>query len=85
MDKRYKTGQFAEMLGVTVKTLQNWDRAGKLKANRTITGKRYYTDEHLEQVKKMEQEKSTQIEKNRQMHMLHGIHMLNGTDVVENE
>ncbi len=85
MDKRYKTGEFAKMLGVTVKTLQNWDRAGKLKANRTITGKRYYTDEHLDQIEKIEQEKAAQIEKKRQMHMPHGIHMLHRTDVAENE
>lgn len=31
------------MLGVTVKTLQRWDREGILKAYRTPTDKRYYT------------------------------------------
>ena len=39
----YKPNQFAEMLGVSVKTLQRWDNAGKLIANRTPTDRRYYT------------------------------------------
>ena len=39
----YKPKQFAEMLGVTVKTLQRWDNDGKLIANRTPTDRRYYT------------------------------------------
>ena len=43
----YKPQDFAEMLGVSVKTLQRWDREGKLKAFRTPTDRRYYTDEHL--------------------------------------
>jgi len=39
----YKPQEFAEMLGVTVKTLQRWDNDGKLKAFRTPTDRRYYT------------------------------------------
>ena len=38
----YKPQDFAEMLGVSVKTLQRWDREGKLKAFRTPTDRRYY-------------------------------------------
>ena len=30
----YKPKDFAELLGVSVKTLQRWDREGTLKANR---------------------------------------------------
>lgn len=33
----YKPKDFAELLGVSVKTLQRWDREGILKANRTPT------------------------------------------------
>ena len=36
----YKRKEFAEMLGVTVKTLQRWDNDGKLKAFRTPTDRR---------------------------------------------
>ena len=39
----YKPNQFAEMIGVSVKTLQRWDNDGKLIANRTPTDRRYYT------------------------------------------
>ena len=39
----YKPKDFAELIGVSVKTLQRWDREGILKANRTPTNRRYYT------------------------------------------
>lgn len=41
--KNYKPKDFAEMIGVSVKTLQRWDREGILIANRTPTERRYYT------------------------------------------
>ena len=45
----YKPKDFAELLGVSVKTLQSWDRDGILKANRTPTDRRYYTyDQYLQ-------------------------------------
>ena len=45
----YKPKDFAELLGVSVKTLQRWDRDGILKSNRTPTDRRYYTyDQYLQ-------------------------------------
>lgn len=45
----YKPKDFAELLGISVKTLQRWDRQGILKANRTPTDRRYYTyDQYLQ-------------------------------------
>lgn len=45
----YKPKDFAELIGVSVKTLQRWDRDGILKANRTPTDRRYYTyDQYLQ-------------------------------------
>ena len=45
----YKAKDFAELLGVSVKTLQRWDREGTLKVNRTPTDRRYYTyDQYLQ-------------------------------------
>ena len=45
----YKPKDFAELLGVSIKTLQRWDREGILKANRTPTDRRYYTyDQYLQ-------------------------------------
>ncbi len=41
----YKPKEFAEMIGVSVKTLQRWDRENILKAYRTPKGRRYYTDQ----------------------------------------
>lgn len=43
----YKPKDFAELLGVSVKTLQRWDRENILKAKRTPTDRRYYTSEDI--------------------------------------
>ena len=40
----YTVGEFAKLIGVSVKTLQRWDRDGVLIAHRTLTNRRYYTD-----------------------------------------
>jgi predicted site-specific integrase-resolvase len=47
----YKQKDFAELLGISVKTPQRWDREGTLKANRTPTNRRYYTYDHYLQFK----------------------------------
>lgn len=45
----YKPKEFTELLNVTVKTLQRWDREKTLVANRTPTNRRYYTyDQYLQ-------------------------------------
>lgn len=45
----YKPKDFAKLLGISVKTLQRWNRNGVLKANRTPTDRRYYTyDQYLQ-------------------------------------
>ena len=45
----YKPKDFAELLNVSVKTLQRWDRDAILIAKRTPTDRRYYTyDQYLE-------------------------------------
>lgn len=46
----YTIRQFAERIGVSVKTLQRWDREGRLQPRRTPGNRRLYTDEHLRQV-----------------------------------
>lgn len=49
MSKHYKPKEFAELLNVSVITLQRWDNNGKLKAFRSPTNRRYYTyEQHLE-------------------------------------
>lgn len=44
MDKIYTISEMAKALKVHVITLQRWDREGKLKAHRTLTNRRYYTE-----------------------------------------
>lgn len=52
----YKVGEFAEKIGVSVSTLQRWDRTNILKSRRTPTNQRYYTDEDLNRVLNLEKE-----------------------------
>lgn len=49
LNKHYKPKEFAELLNVSVITLQRWDNGGKLKAFRSPTNRRYYTyEQYLE-------------------------------------
>src|ERR1700726_1139873 len=43
----YTPSEFGKRIHVSVKTLQRWDRQGVLKAHRTATNRRYYTQEDL--------------------------------------
>ena len=43
----YDVRQFASPIGVSVSTLQRWDRQGRLKSQRTPGNRRLYADEHL--------------------------------------
>lgn len=52
----YKVGEFAEKVGVSISTLQRWDRTDVLKSKRTPTNQRYYTDEDLNKVLNLEDE-----------------------------
>jgi len=45
-----RISEAAEFLGVCKATLRHWDNIGKLKANKTPTGRRLYTKEQLESV-----------------------------------
>ena len=51
LNKHYKPKEFAELLNVSVLTLQRWDNAGKLKAFRTPTDRRYYTYDQYKEYK----------------------------------
>lgn len=56
----YKVGEFAEKVGVSISTLQRWDRTNVLKSKRTPTNQRYYTDEDLNKVLNLEAETKSQ-------------------------
>lgn len=45
----YNISEFSKLTGVAVKTLQRWDREGRLVPSRTPTNRRLYTDDHLAQ------------------------------------
>jgi excisionase family DNA binding protein len=47
LSKIYKVSQAAELLGVSVSTMQRWDREGRIKAYRNAANRRYYTQEQL--------------------------------------
>lgn len=57
----YTASAFAKKVGVTVKTLQRWDRTGKLPAKRTQTNRRYYTEDDLCKVLKTPKAKPATI------------------------
>lgn len=43
-----KPSEFANRIGVCLKTVQSWDNRGILPARRTPTNRRYYTEEDVE-------------------------------------
>ena len=45
----YNVGEFAKIAGVSVSTLQRWDRQGILKAHRSPTNRRFYTQDQADQ------------------------------------
>ncbi len=47
-NNHYKPSEFAELINISVRTLQRWDNEGILKAFRTPSNRRYYTyDQYL--------------------------------------
>lgn len=80
MEKIYNVSEAAKKIGVSVKTLQRWDRDGKLVANRTPSNRRYYTDSQLKNIKEDTFDKKDMIEtiKNKYENMKkHGMTMEN--------
>ena len=46
----FNIDEFSKLVRRSVKTVQRWDRDGVLVAHRTMTNRRYYTEQHLIQV-----------------------------------
>ncbi len=44
-----KPKDVADRLGITTRTLQTWDRKGILKAKRSPTNRRFYTEDQINQ------------------------------------
>lgn len=48
IERTLTSHEVAHLLGVNIKTIQRWDREGRLKpAGRTATGRRYYTEDQI--------------------------------------
>ena len=45
MNNKYKLGEMARKLDIHPQTLQRYDKKNIFKAKRTITNRRYYTDD----------------------------------------
>ena len=60
----YKPKDFADKINVTVNTLQRWDREGTLKADRSPTNRRFYTNRHYKQYINKYNDKSIEESKN---------------------
>lgn len=58
-NNNYKPNEFAELINVSVRTLQRWDVEGKLKAFRTPTNRRYYTYEQYLEYKGIHKEENS--------------------------
>lgn len=58
MEKLITVTKAAEQLGVTKKTLQDWDKSGKLLALRTVGGHRRYRQSDIEKLQGLEPEAS---------------------------
>jgi putative resolvase len=60
MKNTYSPREFGALIGRTTCTLQRWDRAGILKARRTLTDRRYYThQQYLEIIGQKSQERKS--------------------------
>ncbi len=55
--KTYRLHEFADLIAKSTDTLQRWDRTGVLKAHRTLTNRRFYTEDQLSEVLGIKEEK----------------------------
>lgn len=49
--KFYSISEAAQKLGISAKTLRRWDKAGKVKINRTPNGERIFTAEEIDKLR----------------------------------
>lgn len=61
VNKIYKLSEFAELAGVSTKSLQRWDKNGVLVADRTDGYHRSYTQRHLDLLNQLRAENSSKL------------------------
>ena len=59
MEQIYKVNEFAKLLNVSIKTVQRWDSIGTLKAFRTPTDRRFYTQTQVNKYFGIEENKTS--------------------------
>ena len=63
MERFYKTGEFAKLIGVTATTLRAWDERGLLHPHHVSpSGYRYYSDKQLQEYLHGSREKGRESE-----------------------
>lgn len=84
MEKNYSISEAAKKLGVSIKTLQRWDREGRLIANRTLGNRRYYTENQLSNIAKgsFDAEDIYDVIKNRYVFMIDNHYELAGGNIM---
>ena len=55
----YSISEFSALIGMSIRSLERWDKEGDLVAFRTPRGRRYYTDEHYKKYRKRPIEKTS--------------------------
>lgn len=50
MEKHYTMREASRILGVTVRTLQRWDKEGKIRCVRTVGGKRRVPESEIRRI-----------------------------------
>ena len=64
MSKYYSINKFSKILGISVQTLRNWDKKGKLHPHHTSSnGYRYYSHEQLNQVMNVKRSEERRVGK----------------------
>ena len=48
-EETFTLGEFAKLVGKSPRTVQRWDKAGLIVAHRTVTGRRFYTQDQYYQ------------------------------------
>ncbi|HEY7188473.1 MAG TPA: MerR family transcriptional regulator [Vicinamibacterales bacterium] len=84
MERRYRVRDFAQIVGVTVKALQHYDRIGVLKPSRTPAGHRIYSDRDVERVRHIVALKSIGVPLKRIKAVLDG-HRVSLTDALKSQ
>jgi len=57
MEKLYTMKEASEILGVHVRTLQKWDREGKIRCVRTVGGKRRVPESEIKRILGLHEER----------------------------